>query len=199
MRVTGGSWGGRRLAVPRGRDVRPTSDRVREALFSILQSNDFGRRDGPVLPKPPSGGTQVLDACAGTGALGIEALSRGASHAIFFDLARGSLDCIRENLVMLGAGQRAVVRHTDATTPPRINPGEACDLVFLDPPYASDVAARALVGLAGRGWFAEEAIVVIEHAAGEPPEIPAGFAEVDARAYGETALLILRYDGTADA
>ena len=187
MRITGGNWRGRRLAVPRGRDVRPSSDRVRESLFSVLQHNDLGRADGPVLPVAPTGGTQVLDACAGTGALGIEALSRGAAHAIFFDLAHSALGCVRENLVMLGADAHAVVRHTDATTPPRASPGEACDLVFLDPPYASDIAARALPALVGRDWLAPD-----------PPAIPEGFVEVDRRAYGTTALLILRF-APADA
>ena len=189
MRITGGSWRGRQIAAPRGRDVRPSSDRVRESLFSILQHNDFGRPGGPVLP-----GARVLDACAGTGALGIEALSRGAEHATFFDVAGSSLDCVRENLVMLGAGPRATVRSTDATTPPPARPGEACDLVLLDPPYRSDVAARALPALAGRDWLAPDAIIVIEHGDGEPPEIPDGFTEVDRRSYGTTSLLVLRYE-----
>lgn len=190
MRITGGDWRGRRLAVPRGRDVRPTSDRVREALFALLTHNDYGRADGPPLP-----GGCVLDACAGTGALGIEALSRGALHATFFDRTRTALDCVRENLVMLGADARAVVRHTDATTPPSARPDEACDLVFLDPPYASDVALRALAELTGRGWLAPQAIVVIEHGADAAPDAPAGFSEVDRRSYGDTSLLLLRHDG----
>jgi 16S rRNA (guanine966-N2)-methyltransferase len=190
MRVTGGEWRGRRLAVPRGRDVRPTSDRVRESLFALLTHNAWGRDAGPVLPHG-----FVLDGCAGTGALGIEALSRGAAHAIFFDVAASSLDCVRENLVMLGAGSRATVRRTDATTPPTAKPGEACDLVLLDPPYASDVAARALPALAARDWLARDAIVVIEHA-GDAPEIPPGFVEVDRREYGTTELLVLRFERT---
>jgi 16S rRNA (guanine966-N2)-methyltransferase len=188
LRITGGDWRGRRLAVPRGRDVRPTSDRVREALFSILQHNDFGRTAGPVLP-----GARVLDACAGTGALGLEALSRGADHVTFFDVTHSALDCVRENLVMLNERARAVVRHTNATTPPRAQAHEACDVVFLDPPYASDVAERAVLVLAERDWLAPDAIIVIEHGDSAPPAIPAGFVEVDRRDYGSTGLLILRY------
>jgi 16S rRNA (guanine966-N2)-methyltransferase len=199
MRITGGSWRGRRLGVPPGRDVRPTSDRVRESLFSILQHNDFGRAAGPVLTGGLADGppctSHVLDTCAGTGTLGIEALSRGAAHAFFFDVTNTALDCVRENLVLLGAGPRATVRRTDTTTPPPAKPGEACDLVFLDPPYASDVAERALPALAGRGWFAKDAIIVIEHGDATAPEAPAGFIEADRRTYGTTSLLILRHTG----
>lgn len=203
MRITGGKWRGRRLAVPRGRDVRPTSDRVREALFSVLRHNAFGRAAGPVLTGDDAtekSAVTVLDACAGTGALGLEALSRGAWHATFFDVSNAALDCVRENLVMLGAEGGATVRRTDATTPPRASEREACDLVFLDPPYASDVAPRALPALAARGWLAPDAIIVIEYGDvdgnGRPP-VPDGFVEADHRVYGATALLILRYAGGA--
>ena len=207
MRITGGKWRGRRLGVPRGRDVRPTSDRVREALFSVLRHNAFGRAAGPVLADDDGAAEKsavnVLDACAGTGALGIEALSRGAWHATFFDISNAALDCVRENLVMLGAASGATVRRTDATTPPRASEREACDLVFLDPPYASDVAPRALPALAARGWLASDAIIVIEYGDANDddsrPAIPDGFVEVDHRVYGTTALLILRYQGEIQA
>ena len=210
MRIPGGAWRGRRLSVPRGRDVRPTSDRVREALFSVLRHNPFGRDAGPVLPDPADleadsekSAVNVLDACAGTGALGLEALSRGAWHATFFDVSNTALDSVRENLVMLGAQGRATVRRTDATTPPRAKPGEACDLVFLDPPYASDVAPRALPALAGRDWLAPDAIVVIEYGSDQGdearPDIPEGFTEVDHRVYGTTTLLVLRYEDAGGA
>jgi 16S rRNA (guanine966-N2)-methyltransferase len=188
MRITGGSWRGRRLAVPRGRDVRPTNDRVREALFAILQHNDFGRPGGPVLPGDE---TRVLDACAGSGALGLEALSRGAAHATFFDIAGAALDCVTANIETLGAGDRTTVRRADATRPPPAD--AACALVLLDPPWRSDVAARALSALAAAGWLAADAIVVVEHGGGNAPAAPDGFIEVDRRTYGATSLLLLRY------
>ncbi len=187
MRVVGGSRRGCRLEVPAGRAVRPTSDRVREALFNVLAHNDFGA-GGSALPR----GARVLDAFAGSGALGCEALSRGAVHATFIENAGEALTALRRNLANLGADDdQAAVLARDATRPgPADN---ACALAFLDPPYRSGLAEPALAELARMGWLAAGAVAVVELAAREPFDPPPGFAPLDDRRYGATRLVFLRY------
>ena len=190
MRITGGSWRGRRLAVPRGRDVRPTNDRVREALFAILQHNDFGRPGGPVLPGDE---TRVLDACAGSGALGLEALSRGAAHATFLDTDAAALAACRANLRALGIADRATALSADALRPPR--PAAPVAIAFLDPPYFSGLGPQALTALAKAGWLALGAICVVEHAARERFAAPEGFELLDERHYGAAGIALVRWRG----
>ena len=179
MRIVGGSLRGRRLAAPTVRGLRPTSARVRAALFNIL---DHG-------PAPPAGG-RVLDAFAGTGALGFEALSRGAVHATFFDTDRRALRAMRATAAALGLGDATDVRQADATAPPPAH--RPCDLVFLDPPYGDDVTAAAVAALGAAGWLAAGATIVVEARRRAPPAPPAGFAVRDTRRYGGTALHFVR-------
>lgn len=185
MRIVGGSHKGRRLVAPPGADVRPTSERSRESLFDILAHAPWAEPDVP-LPRE----AVVLDAFAGTGALGLEALSRGATQAWFFETDRRAIDAVRQNIAALGETARCHVRPADATRPP-LAP-ESVRLVFLDPPYGRDLAPAALTALAARGWLAAGAICVIEMDARETMRPPGGFAVIDDRRYGRTRLLFLR-------
>lgn len=183
MRVVGGDLRSRRLtAAPRG--VRPTSDRVRESLFATL---------GDVT------GARVLDLFSGTGALAIEALSRGAERAVLVDQARTSLDAIRQNLASLGLQHRAkVVRGDAAHAVARLDAGERFDLVLLDPPYGSDRLTPTLAALVARGVLAPFATLVVEtskrHAVAPVP----GLVVRDERTYGDTRLTWLTPEGGAE-
>jgi 16S rRNA (guanine966-N2)-methyltransferase len=184
MRIVGGSHRGRRLAAPAGEAVRPTSDRAREALFDILSHGRFAAAGPPFAGKP------VLDAFAGTGAFGLEALSRGASAAAFIENGREALMALRRNIAMLGEDERAYVVAGDATRPPR--PPFACGLALLDPPYKSGLAGPALAALGDGGWLAEDALAVVEVAAREALMPPAGFTIIDERQYGAARLIFVR-------
>ncbi len=187
MRIVGGRHRGRRLLAPPGDAVRPTSDRAREALFNILS---HGRLAAAGLP---FAGAAVLDAFAGTGAFGLEALSRGAAEAVFIERDRDALSALRRNIETLGETARARIVPGDATRPPRA--AVACAVAFFDPPYASGLAGPALAALAAAGWLAAEALAVVEVAAREEPPRPDGFALLDERVYGAARLLFLRREG----
>src|SRR6266481_4577202 len=167
LRIVGGSHRGRRLVAPPGDLVRPTSDRAREALFNILSHGNFSASGLPFAGRP------VLDAFAGTGAFGLEALSRGASAAAFIERERDALAALRRNIVALDEGDRAHIVAGDATRPPRA--ALACALAFLDPPYHSGLAASGLSALAAGGWLTPDALIVIEVAAREELLLPEGF------------------------
>ena len=185
LKIVGGKHRGRALEAPEGTNVRPTSSRAREALFNILAHASW-REDGtsPLLE------ARVLDAFAGSGALGLEALSRGAAHATFLDNDATSIRLIGENLRKLGEVKSAKVVRGDATRPPPAR--EACDLVFLDPPYRSGHAAAALSALADAGWLAPGAVVTVELAHNEDIIPPHGFEAIDERRYGAAKIVILR-------
>jgi 16S rRNA (guanine966-N2)-methyltransferase len=184
MRIVAGRHRGRRLLAPSGERVRPTSDRAREALFNILS---HGRLAAEGLPFADA---VVLDAFAGTGALGLEALSRGAAEAFFIEQDREALAILRQNIAALGEDGRVRVFSGDATRPPRAP--SACALVFLDPPYRSGLAAAALGALNAAGWLAPEALAVVELAAREELGPPTGFILLDERVYGAAGLIFLR-------
>jgi len=186
VRIVAGSHRGRRLTAPHGHDVRPTTDRTREAIFNILAHSGWGSDGGS-----PVNDAVVLDGFCGTGALGLEALSRGAARAVFLDLARGSLDAVRANIADLREESRTAVLRADATKPPK--PREAATLAFLDPPYGQDLASKALSALAAAGWLAPDAVVVVEEAAGAPVPLPPAFEALDERRYGDTRVLFLAY------
>jgi 16S rRNA (guanine966-N2)-methyltransferase len=181
MRIVGGRHRGRALEAPPGATVRPTSDRAREALFNILGHGSFAA---------PFQDVAVLDAFAGTGALGLEALSRGAAEAFFIESDRAALEALRRNVKTLGEGARAHVLAGDATRPPP--PRRAAAVAFLDPPYRSGLAAPGLAALAERGWFAPGALAIVEVGAKEAFAPPPGFELLDERRYGAARLLILR-------
>lgn len=176
MRIVGGAWGGRRLA-PVGRGdaaarLRPTSDRVRQSIFDALAHG----RHAVALE-----GARVLDAFAGTGALGLEACSRGAAAVTFLETGRPALALLRANVAALGAPATILAR--DATRP---GPGVAHEVAFLDPPYGRGLGERAAAALIAGGWLAEGATVVWEEAGPVVP--PPGLTVRDVRRYGGTVV-----------
>lgn len=185
MRIIGGTRRGTHLAeVGKGDQaahLRPTSDRVREAVFNLLIN---GKLDGGGDPVP---GARVLDLFAGTGALGLEALSRGAAHATFVDTGKVALALIRRNLEL--TRQTGTIVRQDATQLPP-NPDHPYDLVFMDPPYGKHMGEAALAAAMGGNWIAGRAVVVWEE--NTALQLPAGFTMIDQRKYGDTAITILR-------
>ncbi|MFZ5778652.1 MAG: 16S rRNA (guanine(966)-N(2))-methyltransferase RsmD [Pseudomonadota bacterium] len=185
LRIVAGRHRGRTIAAPDGQTTRPTSSRARESLFNILAHAGW-REDGT----SPLAGARVLDVFAGSGALGLEALSRGASHATFFDNDAAAVRLIGDNLRKLGETAAAKVVRADAIRPPPAR--EPCDLAFLDPPYRSDLAAPALAALAAAGWLAPGAIVTVELAHNEDLVPPPDFTVLDERRYGAAKIVFLR-------
>jgi 16S rRNA (guanine966-N2)-methyltransferase len=176
------------LQAPAGRDTRPTTDRTRESIFNILAHSGWGPDDGS-----PVEGAVVLDGFCGTGALGLEALSRGAERAVFLDIGRAALDTVRANIAELGEGERTAVLRADATKPPAAR--ETANLVFLDPPYGQDLAPKALGALARAGWLAPGAVAVVEEEAAATIVPPDRFTLLEDRRYGDTRVLFLIYEG----
>lgn len=187
MRIVGGRHRGRRLLAPPGDAVRPTSDRAREALFNILSHGRLA------IGGLAFADAAVLDAFAGTGALGLEALSRGAAEVIFIERDREALAVLRRNIEALGETTRTRIISGDATRPPRA--AVACDVAFLDPPYRSGLGGPALAALAATGWLTSDALVVIETAAREEVPPQDGFTLIDQRVYGAARLVFLRRGG----
>jgi 16S rRNA (guanine966-N2)-methyltransferase len=184
MRIVGGSHRGRRLLAPPGTAVRPTADRVREALFDILLHGRFAARGNPVAA------AIVLDAFAGTGAFGLEALSRGAAVAVFIERDSAALEVLGRNVEALDEAARARIVAGDAIRPPPAD--RAATLAFLDPPYGSGLATPALSALATAGWLAADALAIVEVARREGLPLPAGFVVGDERVYGAARLVFLR-------
>jgi 16S rRNA (guanine966-N2)-methyltransferase len=181
-----GKHRGLTLAAPKDSRVRPTSDRVREAIFNVLAHNDFGI--GFNLD-----GARVLDLFAGTGALGLEALSRGARFVLFVDDHAESRGLIRTNVEAAQATGASKIWRRDATAlgPMPPNAGGPFELVFLDPPYRRDLLAHALVSARDGAWLAPACLVIAEMAADEALAVPEGFDAHDERAYGDTRVIIL--------
>ncbi len=194
MRIVGGKFRGRRLATPRGRAIRPTSDRVREALFDILQHGTRANL-GLVLPQE----AMVLDVFAGTGALGLEALSRGAAHVTFIEKDPAACRVIEQNVQALNVTAHVTLLRRNAVRPAQPPKGAGtADILFLDPPYRSDMAAPTLQALRARGWVSRAALSVVEIASNETFEPPRGFVSADERRYGDTTLVFLRSEGTEE-
>ena len=183
MRVVGGRFSGRQLAGPRSNAIRPTSDRLRESLFNIL-THAYG------LPAPE---TRVLDLFAGTGALGIEALSRGAATALFVENSVEGRGILRTNMETFGLNGIARVLRRDASTLGRAGTIAPFDLVFLDPPYGKGLGERALESAAEGGWLTPDALCVVEERADIEIELPPAFARLDRRETGDTQLAFLRF------
>ena len=188
IRIIGGKHRGRMLETPVGEATRPTSNRAREALFNILMHANWREdEDGGTSPLIEA---RVLDAYAGSGALGLEALSRGAAHVTFLDKDAAAIKSIGDNLRKLGETGAAKVVRADATRPPPAR--EPCDLVFLDPPYRSGEAVAAITALANAGWMAPGAVVTVELAYNEDIAPPHGFEAIDERRYGAAKIVILK-------
>ncbi|MDG1006774.1 MAG: 16S rRNA (guanine(966)-N(2))-methyltransferase RsmD [Alphaproteobacteria bacterium] len=175
MRVISGKWGGTRLVAPKGRGTRPTTDRNREALFSMLGARlDFD-------------GCHVLDAFAGSAALGLEALSRGAAHCIFIENEASACAAIQQNIASCGAGEAATLLRRDARKPQF--DGAVFDLVFLDPPYGKGLGEALLPLL--RPALAANALVVLEEEKRTNFVAPVDYQEIDRRIKGDTQLIFL--------
>jgi 16S rRNA (guanine966-N2)-methyltransferase len=158
VRIVAGAWRGRALTAPPGDATRPTADRVRQALFDRLMH-------APWAGRAAVEGVRVLDAFAGTGALGLEALSRGAAHATFFETGRAALQALHANVASCRAEARCTILPANALRPPT---GQACGLLFLDPPYGQDLVAPALVALYAAGWIAPGTVIVAEIGRDDP-------------------------------
>tara|TARA_R110002124_G_scaffold166713_2_gene334082 strand:+ start:31227 stop:31781 length:555 start_codon:yes stop_codon:yes gene_type:complete len=183
MRIIGGAFRGRKLTGlgkgDAGAHLRPTTDRVRESLFNLLLGGRFG---------DPVEGAQVLDLFAGTGALGLEALSRGAAQASFVDDGRVAQKLLAGNIATLGVRERTRVMRCSALRLPQAE--EAADLIFLDPPYGRDLGIKGLSSALAMGWIAPGALIVWEEQG--PQEAPDGFTLLEHKGYGDTVVTLLR-------
>lgn len=183
MRVVGGRFKGRALQGPKGPGLRPTSDRLRETVFNVLDHGLGASVDG----------ARVIDLFAGTGALGLEALSRGASHALFVDHGVEARALLRANIEALGVAGLSRVLRRDATRLGDAPAGAPFALAFLDPPYGRDLAGPALLALHAGRWLAPGAVCAVEEAARAGLAVPESFALLDERRQGDTAVRFLRY------
>ncbi len=190
MRIVAGKHRGRRLAPPEDSNIRPTSDRARETLFNMLVHSGYG--EGGASPLVDA---QVLDACCGTGALGLEALSRGAKKAVFLDRDRQALKLARKNAGKLNEADNAQFIPTDATHPPQAE--TPSDIFFLDPPYGEGLAETILVALAGSGWLCKGAIGIVETGREDDFAAPPGFEILKTRNEGAAKMIFLRYGAEA--
>ena len=181
MRIIGGRLRGRAIEAPKSQAIRPTADRLRESLFNIL-AHAYG---------DPCPGARVLDLFAGTGALGLEAISRGAAFALFVDDGAEARALIRANVESLGLGGVTKIFRRDATKLGTAHPNEPFSLVFLDPPYRQGLAEKALQSAREGGWLLPGALIVVEEAI-DMFRSPPGFKEIERRAYDDTEFTFLR-------
>jgi len=182
MRIVGGRLKGRTLLTPSSRAIRPTSERLRESIFDILEHRFPGQIEG----------ARVVDLFAGTGALAIEALSRGARFALFVDNGAEARALLRNNVEALGLGGVTKVYRRDASNLGPAHPMEPFSLVFLDPPYRMKLAEKALASLRDGGWLTPGALVVVEEAKAAAFAAPDGFTEQERRVYDDTEFVFLR-------
>lgn len=182
MRIVGGQHRGRSLAGPKSQAVRPTADRLRESLFNILV-HAYG---------DPVTGARVLDLFAGTGALGLEALSRGAAFVLFVDDGAEARALMRQNVETLGAAGVTRIFRRDATKLGDVHPNEPFSLVFLDPPYGRGLAEKALASARDGGWLTKDALIVVEESTEAGFTAPQGFEEIERRDYDDTEFVFLR-------
>jgi len=182
MRIVGGKLRSRPIAGPKSDAVRPTSDRLREALFNIL-THSYGN---------PVTGARVLDLFAGTGALGIEAISRGADYALFVDEGVEARALLRDNVESLGLGGVTRIFRRDASRLGPAHPLDPFSLIFLDPPYGKGLAEKSLISARDGGWLMPEALLVVEEAADAGFKTPEGFVELERRRYDDTEFTFIR-------
>lgn len=188
MRVVAGRFRGRALQAPDDMSIRPTSDRVRESVFNILTHGIEGFS---------LNGARVIDLFAGTGALGIEAVSRGAAYCLFVEEAPDARALIRKNVEAMGLTGETRIFRRDATDLGPAGNMEPYDLAFLDPPYDKGLGEKALAGLAEGKWLTPGAICMLEERAGTDVVIPAAFELLDTRTYGDTDVRFLKFAAAA--
>ena len=178
MRIVGGKFRGRKLAVPSTQNIRPTADRTRESLFNILNhSYPEKLRD-----------TRVLDVFAGTGALGLEAISRGAGFCVFMEIGTEGRGLLRTNIETFGLTGHTKVFRRDATKPGQVGKMDTFDVVFADPPYDKGLGEKSLTALAESGWLQENALCILEEKKGCLPDTIDGFVCEDVRQFGDTEI-----------
>lgn len=184
MRIVGGRLRGRAIAAPSHAGLRPTADRVRESVFNILLHG---------VDEFELEAARVIDLFAGTGALGLEALSRGATYCLFVEETIEARALIRDNVEAMALTGVTKIYRRDATSLGPAGTHRTFDLAFLDPPYGQGLAERALASLRDGGWLKPGAIAVIEERAGATPSLPPGFAALDQRTYGDTQVVFARF------
>ena len=187
MRIVSGRFRGKAITAPPGANTRPTGDRARQAVFNVLEHAAWS---------PGLEGRRVIDLFAGSGALGLEALSRGAAFCLFVETDEAARGAVRDNVEALGLFGATRVHRRDATDlgARPASAGPAFDLAFLDPPYGKGLGERALAALAQGRWLEPGAIAVFERGADEPDPALEGFETVDARTYGAARVLFLRLE-----
>jgi 16S rRNA (guanine966-N2)-methyltransferase len=188
MRIVGGRLRGRPLVAPGDDTTRPTSDRVREAIFNILTHG---------FPDFSIEGTRVLDLFAGTGALGLEALSRGAAYCLFVEETAAARAVVRQNVEVLGLTGVTKIYRRDATQLGPAAGRDRFDLAFLDPPYGQGLAERALSSAAAGGWLAPDTVAAIEEHKDAVVALPVDFLVLDRRSWGDTQVTFARYVGSS--
>lgn len=182
MRIVGGEFRGRTLKSPSSDAIRPTSDRLRESVFNIL-AHAYG---------DPVSGARILDLFAGTGALGLEAMSRGAEYTLFVEETAEARGLIRENIEMLSLTGATKIFRRDATKLGEIGAMEPFNLVFCDPPYGKGSAEKSLASARAGKWLAPSALLVVEEAVRSEFKTPEGFDELERRQYGDTEIAMVR-------
>lgn len=183
MRIVGGEFRGRMLAVPKSNDIRPTTDRTRESLFNILSHSYPDALDG----------TRMVDLFAGTGAVGLEALSRGCRQGLFIEYGVEGRGLLRDNIEALGLQGRAKVFRRDATSLGTVGTMEPFDLLFADPPYGRKFGEKAFHSAAAGGWLVPGALAILEEAADALVEVDPAFRFLEERTFGETKMRFYRY------
>lgn len=186
MRIVAGRFRGARIEAPKGLATRPTSDRVRQALFNVLEHGS---------PRFDFDGARVLDLFAGSGALGLEALSRGARFCLFVEEHAAARAAIRRNVEALELTGVTKIFRRNATKLGQVGTLSPFDLIFLDPPYGRGLGAEALASAAAGGWLAEGAVAVVEERADVEIALPPQFQELDTRLYGDTKIVLVRMQG----
>lgn len=184
MRIVGGEFRGRSLATPKSHDIRPTTDRTRESLFNILSH---------AYPESLAG-TRVLDCFAGTGAVGLEALSRGAAAAVFVETSVEGRGLLQTNIEVFGLQRQARILRRDATSLGPVGTMQPFHLLFADPPYGQGLGEKAFAAAATGGWLADGALAILEERANVEPEVGSAFRHIESREFGDTRMHFYRYD-----
>jgi len=186
LKIIAGKYRGKNIETKKSKDIRPTSGKARGAVFNILSHGIFsGEENSPIIDKV------VADLFCGTGALGLEAISRGADSVIFVDQSKDSLEIARKNAMNLKEEDNCYFVRSDSTSLPKAR--QVCSLVFLDPPYNSGLATTALKSLDVQGWLAQDAVAVVELAHKEVFAAPPNYTAFDERKYGNSKVVFLRY------
>jgi 16S rRNA (guanine966-N2)-methyltransferase len=183
VRIVGGEFKGRSLATPKSHDIRPTTDRTRESLFNILSHSYPEALDG----------TRVLDCFAGTGAVGIEALSRGAVSALFVETSVEGRGLLRTNIEAMGLQGRAKIFRRDAASLGPVGTMEPFHLLFADPPYGHGLGEKAFAAAASGGWLVNGALAILEERANVEPDVDRPFAHLETREFGDTKMHFYRF------